>query len=500
MEESMSFLGDLADRIRKTFNRKNTPKLDNATYRGNNYNRDLILESNLNKHNMKYFENPWKYNEFCKEYFKEPGNFESQYDYVDIISQMQANGAMDEFKSYLSYIQNNSNLYYPSAVHGIDHTSRVTFLAEMLCSLDNLSSHDKNLIMVAAELHDIGREDDKKRFDHGFAGKEKIEKYGLLRNFSSKDKNIIEFAVASHSLEPEQIEEQLKKVPKRHRTEYKRVLDYLQDADKLDRARINYEKNIGAGVDPNRLANPTAKRLLKVAHQNFYEFYNVMNYENEISKTDQLGISMKSYFDEVRSYGYNISFEDFQNIVAELQPGTLQKLKSEGNLNKIFSYSNFLANRVPETFDDRIKVNRVEPDKLFDEINKDKSTPIIKDVFDEDYMTYYNLKKNDPEAFNLLCYVDVDVATRDIIGLAKVVQIEDLAKFHSSGWQFRMNDIFRLGSKITPEQYQTIINNGKFEDLVSSKYVKPEIVNGVRANLANQGINRTNSFNSTRYF
>ena len=246
----MSFLSDTLDRIKGFFSgRKQLAPAE----------RDLILESHLEKNAIDFFSVPQNYNAYCQRFFSQEQNFLAQYDYVDLISQMQKNGAMEEYTSYLSYVENNESLYYPSQVHGVDHTKRVLFFAEMLSMLDNLSDHDRNLVMVAAQLHDIGRENDARAIDHGKASKYKIETYGLLRNFSEKDQEIIKFAVESHSLEPNQIELALKNIPRKDRKDFKRILDYLQDADKLDRTRIAQPDR---QLDPERLSTPTAKRLV----------------------------------------------------------------------------------------------------------------------------------------------------------------------------------------------------------------------------------------------
>ena len=460
----MPAIRDFFNRIRNAvFGKKEVPKLDVGR------TRDLMLSSNLNEQSMQYFENPYNFNDYCKDFFSVPGNFENQYDYVELISMMQENGAMQEYQAYLDYVKNNPSLYYPSQVHGVDHTSRVVLFAEMLSMLDNLSPHDKNLVMVAAQLHDIGREDDGKNFDHGLASKYKIEQLGLLRNFSDRDRQIIEFAVESHSLEPEQIEEKLKTIPRKDRKDFQKILDYLQDADKLDRTRI---ANPGWGLDPNRLASDTAKKLVKVAHQNYYEYSNMMRYQEKISEQDLYGNKLTLYLDLVRQKGFNITLEDLSNIVSEYKPGTLEMLYSQGKLEDIFSYDTFQRYRKEESFDDRIKADRINPDTLFSDVTKRQQIQLMRESFDRNYMLYYNLKKNNPEAYDLLCYVDLDVNDASIAGIAEVVRLNDLEKINSNGHFFRMNDLVYLASKVTPEEYSEIVKNGNIEELYSSKYCK----------------------------
>ena len=123
----MPAIRDFFNRIRNAvLGRKETPMLESAR------NRDLALSAKLNKQNMAYFENPLSYNDYCKDFFSIPGNFANQYDYVELITMMQENGAMQEYQSYLDYVKNNPNLYYPSPVHGVDHGGRRIIKKEML--------------------------------------------------------------------------------------------------------------------------------------------------------------------------------------------------------------------------------------------------------------------------------------------------------------------------------------------------------------------------------
>lgn len=459
--------------------------------------QDLMLKGSLRKDSLDFFEEPLNYNDYCKNFFSISDNFKNQYDYVELITKMQESGAMKEYQGYLDYVKNNPGLYYPSQVHGVDHTSRVVLFAEMLCMLDSsiISEHDKNLIMVAAQLHDIGREDDGKNFDHGLASSYKIDQLGLLRNFDIRDQDIIKFAVEAHSLEPDQIKEKLKTVPRKDRKDYEKVLNYLQDADKLDRTRI---ANHGWGLEPNRLASDTAKRLVKVAHQNYYEYHNMMRYEEKIEEQDLYGNKLTSYLGILREKGYNITLDALSNIVSEYKPGTLEMLYSQDRLTDLFSYDTFKKYRKEESFEDILKPDRINPDELFTDVTRRQQVELMRETFDLDFMLYYNLKKNNKEAFDLLCYTDVDIRESAIAGVVEKIRLTDLDKLNQKGHFFRMNDLVYLASKVTPEEYAEIANSGKIEDLYSSKYCKnPAEIESVRNALASKGISiDEDTFNS----
>ena len=434
-------------------------------------NKDLILASKLNPNNMKTFEHPNNFNEYCREFFKKSKNFEKQLDYVEVLTKMQATGYLGEYSRYLQTVEDASNLYYPSEVHGINHTKRVLLFAEMLCMLDAISDHDRNLILTAAQLHDIGREDDSKNFDHGLSGKQKIERYGLLRSFPDRDAEIIKFAVECHSLSKDEVKNRLKQLDRKDRADYKRILDYLQDSDKLDRTRI---ANKGWGLDPERLTTDTAKKLVKIAHQNYYEYHNVMNYEKKREATDLYGNKIIKYFEDIRNLGFNISFDDFNNIISEYQPGVLEAYAESGQITELFSLKTFQKYRKEESFQDRINPKRIDPETMFQEINKKQQTKLLRETFEKEFMLYYSLKKHNQDAFDLLCYVDIEIPDMNLVGVANEIKISDLEKFNQNGCNFRMNDLFLLASHVTPEEYHNILQNGNIEDLYSIKYEKSD--------------------------
>lgn len=442
-----------------------------------------VLKKNINQRTLDSFENPNNYNDYCKDFFSKGDNFDSQYNYLEVVSQMQENGAMDDFANYFIEVQNNSNLYYPSKVHGIEHTSRVVFFAEMLCSIDGISAHEKDLIMRAAQLHDIGREDDGKNFDHGLASRYKIEQSGLLSGYSEKDQEIIKFAVESHSLEPEQIEEKLKTLPRGDRKAFKKVLDYLQDADKLDRTRI---ANKGWGLDPQRLASDTAKKLVKVAHENFYEFNNVIDYEvNKKQYIENYNTKIDA-FNLIKSKSFNITFQDFENIVNEYKPGTLEMLMQEGRVEDIFAYKTFMQYSLSES-EESIKS---EHDTIFKELGKNDQIEYLESTYDTEFMLHYNLKTTNYEAYNLYQYADLDISARSVIGVANQIQLSDLDKLFSKGYYLRLTDLYYLASNLTPEEYRATIDSGNLEDLFSSKYEKhPNNYEFVQNKLKSLGLN-----------
>lgn len=480
----MSILGDFFKNLRDNIFPKKQLGIPERTQARSNW----ITNDNIINH----FEDPRNYNEYCQEFFSHRGNLEKQYDYFELISLMQSSGAMAELERYLSEINDNSRMYYPSDVHGIDHTSRVTFFAEALCYLDGVSAHDRELIMRAAEYHDIGREDDNKNIDHGLAGRLKIERFGLLSKYPERDQDIIKFAVECHSLGREKIDERLKALPKKDRKDYKIVLDYLQNADKLDRTRI---ANKGWGLDPNRLTLDTAKKLVKVAHINFFRFNTVINRDRKRDAND-LKVRAQAFY-LAKQHGFNIDFDFFNEIADKYKPGTIEMLLKEGKIDEIFSYQTFLKYKLDTISESLVKYQH---DVIFKELNNNNQISQLESSFNSDFMLLYNLKTEHTDAYNLYKYVDVDLSHKSLVGVATHIKTTDLDKFYAKGYYLRMCDLYDLAANLTPTEYQNMMDSGNIEEIFSSKYEKnPQNYEYVQERLARYGINYSKDIIDTNY-
>ena len=218
------------------------------------------------------------FNRFNKKFEITPATYmnsqgELQYRYEDIIGYMRQTGELQVFMQEYNKIMKEQDKYYPSKVHGLEHTSRVTLFATMLAALDNLSEYDKELLLVAARYHDVGRRDDRENKEHGAWGVQKSKGLDLLQGYSDEAKQIIEFAIEQHSLSREQNEVALSKIPEIKRERYRLILSYLKDADALDRVRI---ANRNMQLDPKRLRSKTAKMMVDLAYTNYREFNNLV--------------------------------------------------------------------------------------------------------------------------------------------------------------------------------------------------------------------------------
>ena len=433
-----------------------------------------------------YYSNPKHYNSYCQSFFRDRKNFDMQYDYFGLLSYMKKSGAIDRLERDLDEIDSHSKLYFFSAVHGISHTKRVTFFAEALCSLDNVPESYRNLIIKAAELHDIGRKSDLSDPNHGLAGKQKIKKLNLLSGYSKKSQEIIEFAVECHSLSKEEIKQKLEKIPKKDRKDFELVLNYLKDADKLDRVRIKDDKS---SLNPTRLTTKTAKRLVKVAHINYIHFEDKVTNQIIREKEDRVARTL----DLAKKQGINIDIDFLNEILNSYRTETLAELTNEEKLEDVFSYKTFIKYR------NNPKVNcKKYHDELFKQISRIKQIDI--QDFDKNFMLYYNLERNHNEEFNIYLKSSDGIPDKRIVALSAYIKLEDLEKFNEKGYHFRISDLYNIASNLTPEEYKEIIESGNLQDIFSSKYERSrKRANRILDQLDALGLNYSDEFLDENY-
>ena len=150
------------------------------------------------------------------------------------------NKAKIEFKKYISNYDVNDDKIKLKLVH----TYGVVDAADYIAKGENLSEEDRNLALLIALLHDIGRFEqlkvfnsfDDKKFDHAKFGVKVLFEDGLIKNFiddRSYDE-IIKKAIAYHSAF---------KIPDGNSRKEMLHIKLIRDADKLDNFRVkNLEK------------------------------------------------------------------------------------------------------------------------------------------------------------------------------------------------------------------------------------------------------------------
>ena len=435
---------------------------------------------------------------------------------------------MNEYYKQLDSINKEKDLYFPSQVHGIDHTSRVMLFANVIVNLDRLDDRMKNLILTAARYHDIGRIDDRETKEHGLYGMTKLHDLNLLKGFSKKDQRIIEFAIEQHSLSKEENEEALSKIPKRNRKDYAMVLSYLKDIDALDRFRI---ANKNMQLDPNRLRNNTSRQLVDFAQITFNNYINIKYEYDNYSKSKEQSPEIRMIYDYVKDYyvdinwtiknkdfllnlynkgvlgalkkynlnldellddrellyavsqikngdfeylraqGYNITYKNFLSIVSMYKIDTLDKLRQTGELNTLFTKETYLKYGREKSFEERLKTKEIDDKSLFNLINSSAAVKLSIESFEKDYLLFKNLYNRNPDAFNIYIRNNrIDLGFRHIAGLLDEFDYNDLNKFLNLGYNFTDKDIMKLFSERSPEEYRKFMDSNKAQKLLSFDY------------------------------
>lgn len=446
--------------------------------------------------------------------------FLEQYDYNELMNYMYNTGSIEEYYVQKDLINLNSNKYYPSKVHGIEHTSRVTLLATILTTLDEIDPHTKNLILTSARLHDIGRIDDRETKEHGLFGSNKISNDNLLAGFSKNDQELIKFVVEQHSLSREENQKAIDALPFRKRKQYTTVLNYLKDADALDRVRI---ANKNAQLDPRRLRTETAQKLVNFSYENFRNFNQVENkyFENRLNNKElstyydlikdsvsdpswvisniqylrrlyNNGVLQNCYnskfpfinifnenltnavdeinindFKYLRDNNYNITYETFLRVVDKYKPGTLKILREQGKLKDLFSKEAFEKYGKEETLREQISKYGITDQEMLDELNTNATTTLTKQTFNNNYLLYRDLYENNSEGYDALVMSNNEIPIMSVSGILNKFNIIDINKLIDSGYNLSFSDFINISSHYTPEEYIQIMQSASPEKLVA---------------------------------
>lgn len=171
-------------------------------------------------------------------------------------------------------------------------------------------------------------------------------------------------------------------------------------------------------------------------------------------------------------------------------------LMDNGSIKEIFSYETFKKYKMPGN-DETLQA---EHDFIYKDVSSNDQVLVTEGTFDREFMLHYNLKKNNPQAYELLNYVNIDKNSGSLVGVIEEIKVSDLEKLHAQGYNIRMTDLVYLASNLTPEEYREVSSSGRFEDLFSSKYEKyPHEISEVKEDLLNLGLNYSDELINQNY-
>lgn len=214
--------------------------------------------------------------------------------------------------NFIKFISNSYDLKDDKVRHKLNHILHVVDNSKYLCDKLNLDNETKEIAMIIALLHDIGRfyqakelqnfREDINSYDHAILGVKLLFENNLIRSFVEFDKydEIIKIAISNHS----------KYIVDFDSMEEIQVLHskIIRDADKLDSFRAKYEDDIYtmANITQGKIENSL------ISDNIFNDF---MNEKTILSKNRKTPIDIWiSYI----AFIYGLYFDESLNYIREL--------------------------------------------------------------------------------------------------------------------------------------------------------------------------------------
>lgn len=158
---------------------------------------------------------------------------------------------------------------YKSYIHGINHNIRVSYLALIISTIENIKEEDFKLIIETCKYHDIGRINDYEDREHGLNGANKLD--FLSSKYNEDELNYLKTVITCHSLKDTYFKQLAIKNKIKDIDKCKKIFEILKDADALDRVRLEYPV-----VKISYLRIFSSKKLILYAYQLFYNYEMLM--------------------------------------------------------------------------------------------------------------------------------------------------------------------------------------------------------------------------------
>ncbi len=260
--------------VKSIENEKNTRKTDiKLKYTEEIQIKDLLVKafktnlenyvkvnSNSKKSRDQYEKTKFKYKSFFEENSAQSDLFKE----INLIPEQSLTYLLDEIED----IDYDKELFEHEGDYGISHTKRLMLLCAIVSRLNGFSTEDTKIMLAAAKYHDIGITADED-LPHGRQSSQKIT--SELDEFSEQDRDLIRFLIAEHDLPAKQREEDLKNVQAGKKIKFTKMLKVFVDMIELEKVR-NYK------CDPTLINNKYAKKMVKIAYDNWNMFDTLFSY------------------------------------------------------------------------------------------------------------------------------------------------------------------------------------------------------------------------------
>lgn len=178
----------------------------------------------------------------------------------DIMPELRKNGIVKLYSQHKSQIDDIAAGFFHNAqgIHGVAHAKRVLFLSLILSYYNRLAENDRNLLILAAIYHDIGRTNDWKCEVHGRESVKRLENAGLCDHLALEDKTILYFLIEYHCINDAEALKKLMQSSIKNKARAEKLFYIFKDSDALDRCRI-------ADLDITYLRNNYSFKLAQLA-------------------------------------------------------------------------------------------------------------------------------------------------------------------------------------------------------------------------------------------
>ncbi len=172
--------------------------------------------------------------------------------------------------------------------HDVTHTQRVLLNAAMIMNLrKELSERERKIILTSIIYHDSGRIHD---FEDKCHGERAVQNFtDELDEFSDDEQDLIKFLIIQHCKSGSENEMAIASLNKteEEKERYRIFLNYVKDADKLDRVRFpEVIPMLSDSLDPEMLYFDESKRLIKFACESLENTDLLFHIKNNKSKED----------------------------------------------------------------------------------------------------------------------------------------------------------------------------------------------------------------------
>ena len=255
-------------------------------------------------------------------------------------------------------------LQYESQLYGKSHTRRVAFFTLAIANELNLTNREIEILMTVTQNYNIGRTHDLEDEMLGTRSMEIIQSKARerLKKFSHDEIELIEFIITQHSKNTKENNIAIEKLPKEKQEKYRLMLNCLEDADKLDRAREH-------SLNTDRLAiKEISKKFATAAYQACESYEQIIESIEQRERNNELIKNIRAEVIRQRNFKFNNEIEKRKNEDVE---------EWKDMLNKCYTFVDFKSENDKKIF----IILRKSIEKYFKKISKKKKSEKNNNIF-----------------------------------------------------------------------------------------------------------------------